>query len=139
MGDLRVAVPDKTILWQSHSRFCRPLPLFRLASSRTASARHQSRLFARRAFCKSFFGLSLRASCGYQNNLRMHSDILDYFDRCASLRSLYPPLAAVVFVTQRATLVGLITESKQIQSVLTTKKEHPPFGECPFFGCGGRI
>jgi len=34
---------------------------------------------------------------------------LDFIDRCTALRSLLPPPAALPSLTQRATLVGLIT------------------------------
>jgi len=45
------------------------------------------------------------------------------FDRCANKFSLNPPPAAVKFVAQQATLVGLITRKRWDNTYLITKKK----------------
>ena len=41
-------------------------------------------------------------SCGAQRNLRAVR-LLDFFDRCANSRSLFPPLAAVALIARAGT------------------------------------
>ena len=57
-------------------------------------------------------------------------------DRCTALPSLFPPLAAVGSLTQRATLVGLIT--RRLLQFLSRTKENTTRAGGVFFGCGGR-
>lgn len=64
-------------------------------------------------------GLSLRASCGARKNLRAIRP-LDFSTAAQTPSSLYPPPAALGGVSQRATLVGLITQSCRCKLSLQT-------------------
>ena len=63
---------------------------------------------------------------------------LENIDRCTALGSLLPPPAALPSLTQRATLVGLITRRAQHRFCRADKKRQPAERLTVFFGCGGR-
>ena len=62
---------------------------------------------------------------------------LDFIDHCTALPSLTPPPAAVGSLTQRATLVGLITR-RPIEACFITIKKTPSGWMGFLYGCGGR-
>ena len=76
-------------------------------------------LVAERGFEPPTSGLSLRAPCGARKNLRAIRP-LDFSTAAQTPSSLYPPPAALEGVSQRATLIGLITQRCRCKLSLQT-------------------